>query len=275
MKALIFLLLPMLLFAQNGDFPATQPQNPNQTISQTQDQLSGNDSYRWSFGIFYIPYYSGEVYSGEIYEYGNGLYSLFSVSKSMTLMEGQFSYSLSQRFRATLNVGYSTGYDEIVTKYHNRYDDPLNNYDFGAKISNNDKFLNVGIGVKFYLKRVKQQTVSPYVLAGIGKQFAFSSYKNEDLFVEPIEPEGYSYSDNFEEFIEDLNSPVLANLGFGAEYLFNPSLSVFSAIRFNYMKRSGIFEFRDTSPGSTRTGTREFKVSETTTHIGLGMNFYF
>ena len=95
MKALIFLLLPMLLFAQNGDFPATQPQNPNQTISQTQDQPPANDSYRWSFGIFYIPYYSGEVYSGEIYEYGNGLYSLFSVSKSMTLMEGQFSYSFT------------------------------------------------------------------------------------------------------------------------------------------------------------------------------------
>lgn len=274
MKALIFLLLPMFLFAQNGDFPATQQQNPNQTISQTQDQLPGNDSYRWSFGIFYVPYYSGKIYSGEIYEYG-GLYSLFSISESMTIMEGQFSYSLSQRFRATLNVGYSTGYEETVTEYHNRYDDPINNSNFGAKISTSNKILNVGIGVKYYLKRVMPQKVSPYVLAGIGKQFAFSGYKNEDLFVEPIEPEGYSYSDNFEEFIEDLNSPVHANLGFGAEYLFNPSLSVFSAIRFNYMKRSGIFEFRDTSPGSTRTGTREFKVSETTTHIGLGMNFYF
>ncbi len=275
MKALIFLLLPMFLLAQNGDFPATQPQNPNQTISQTQDQPPGNDSYRWSFGIFYIPYYSGEVYSGEIYEYGNGLYSLFSVSESMTMMEGQFSYSFSQRFRATLNVGYSSGYDEIGTEYHVRYEDPVNNSDFGVKISNSDKFLNIGIGVKYYLKRVMPQKVSPYVLAGIGKQFAFSSYKNEDLFVEPIEPEGYSYSDNFEEFIEDLNSPVHANLGFGAEYLFNPSLSVFSAIRFNYMRQSAVFEYRETSSYSTRTGNREHKVSEITTHIGLGMNFYF
>ena len=232
------------------------------------------EEHDWSFGIYYVPYYSYRIYfpyyrvpSYRVVPYPNvELITNFSSST-----EGQFSYLIFPKLRITADIGYNSYNNEVHSENHTRSD--WDSTDSGyIKTSNLDMF-NFSLGIKYYFTRLINKNVSAYVQAGIGKQFAFSTEESEQLFVK--NPPSGSYEDNMEDYLEDLNSPIRANIGFGVEYAFNTSFSVFSSIRLYYSRISATYETRYVQSNSSQTEYRKEENSWFKTLIGLGLNFYF
>ena len=282
MKSLFILLFPLFVFAQNQDYQESKKGEENQNEIQSEKQLSidqqknNQNKPRWSFGVIYIPYYSNKIYKYFRNPYYSNQFYITSDSENIIMMEGQFSYLFYPGLRLTLDIGYLSTYSRNKSEEHVRYDDPnYIDYDNGTIETDDLKIFSFNFGIKYYLVKLKSQRVSPYVLAGIGKKFAFVNNKSEILYQDGI-PD-ITFDDNRNEFLEDLNSPFQINLGFGAEYMLNNFISLFSNIKFYYSKRNAEYDYREIWNYSQRkeTGKTEYKNSEIATHIGLGINYYF
>lgn len=243
---------------------------PNGDVDFSEDR-NCEQNKKWSFGVLYVPYYSGTIYvlSQSSSEYPPDTYS-YGISE--TNMEGQFSYGIDPTVRVTLDIGYSSSYSETRNENHTRSQGGYSS-DGGSIRKNGLNLLDISLGVKYYLTNIFTGNVTPYVAAGFGKQFAFvkDSYKN--LF--PMGDPGYITEDNAEEYMQDLNSPWHFNLGFGAEYFFNESLSLTANIRLLYSSVTAKYDYRYISDYETRTNSTERTESEFNTRVGLGLTFYF
>lgn len=227
------------------------------------------ENKNWSFGLLYVPYYSGIKYSINNTNYPPSPPETYSYSESETNLEGQLSYGFTSDLRVTLDAAYSSSFAETRYEQHvsgNYFDDSGTLRTLGLKL------IDFSIGVKYFFQDIVTEKVSIYVLAGFGKQFAFAKRKYEVLFQQ--DP-SYTIKDNAEEYLEDLNSPFHFNLGFGAEYFFNESLSLTSNIRVLYSTVSGKYDQSYISEFETRTNSEEYSSSDFITRFGLGLNFYF
>ena len=126
------------------------------------------------------------------------------------------------------------------------------------------------LGLKIYFKKFLEEKATAYWLAGIGKQIAFGSVTHENLFSST-----QIVGDNADEYLEELNSPWHSNIGFGAEYFFNQSLSLFSVMRFSYSIVSAEYNSTTLSGVQRITSRSQYKNSEIITGFGIGLNFYF
>ena len=226
---------------------------------------------KWSFGILYVPYYSGNVYT----VYRNGNYpsdpEIYTFIENQITLEAQLAYGITPALRATFDAGYSSSLSESRWESHENYSGNANNY--GSISTVGLKLLDFNLGLKYYIKNIIIEKVSIYAAASFGKQIAFAQNEFQQLFTEPIS--GVVNEDNIEEFTEELNSPWHFNFGFGAEYFFNESLSLNSNIRVLYSSSSGEYNSRyvNNTESSSRVEERSFK--NFSTKIGLGLNFYF
>lgn len=225
----------------------------------------------WSFGVLYVPYYSGKIYG--VYSYYEPNYdpSPHSFTNSSLNMEAQFSYKIFRNLRAAFDITYLSSYGEQRYEYHERQQDY--NYDTGDLTIVGLKILDFSLGLKYYLKDFVSNNVSVYLLAGAGKQFAFAENNTENLF--PPDETLPVIENNIEDYLKKLNSPFHFNFGFGAEYYFNEYLSLTSNIRFFYSRFSADYQYRSISDYSTITKTQSYTYSEFVTRVGLGLNFYF
>lgn len=229
---------------------------------------SGEQWSRWSFGVTYIPYYSGKIYHYS-QDY-NGL-RIYALADNQITFEGQFSYAPLPHIRLTFDLSYHSAYERNEYGQHVRsdYNPP---YDGGSESSTDLDIFDFTLGFKYYFTKFLEHKVSAFILAGAGKQIA--SY-NEDYRSLSSTPQPDQSSDNIDEFTKQLNSPWHFNAGFGAEYSFNESLTLFSNIRFIYSAISGDYHSRTIQPGQSRTEERVYEKSDISTRIGLGLNFYF
>ena len=85
----------------------------------------------------------------------------------------------------------------------------------------------------------------------------------------------YHRTDNQEEYLEELNSPVHFFLGFGVEYPFNKSLSLFALARFYYSWSDSKYDYRYVNDYRIETRTTDTDVEGLIKRVGLGLNFYF
>jgi outer membrane protein W len=229
------------------------------------------DGNRWSFGILFIPYSSAKYYG---YANGSG-YNDGSVTTTVNNeinMEGQFACRLNNNLSLTFDVGYTAGYTESTYEY---YSNPASGQGNSSGYNDSDdlKMLSFHFGIKYYFTNYSDEKVNPYILAGAGKTLAFATSKYEQLFVSPSTDKT---ENNQNDFIEDMNSPFSFYFGFGAEYMFNKSLSVYSVIRFYYSKTYAEYKSRTiTRENYINEVRREYDKSDFITRIGLGLNFYF
>ncbi len=227
---------------------------------------------KWSFGVLYVPYYSGKVY--EVINNSNYQYpTVNNYSVNSTNMEAQLTYAANRKLRLSLDLSYTAASTENRSETHSRNQSSNNQYDSGSERKNSLTLLDFNVGIKYYFQEMEPQKVSVYALASLGKQFAFADYKYKNLF--PTNQDGTITENNEKEFMEDLNSPFHFNLGFGAEYYFNNSLSLTANIKFIYSRVSAKSDSRTISQTSIDTYTYEYKTSDVNTKIGLGLNFYF
>ncbi len=229
--------------------------------------------HRWSFGIFYIPFFSGKQFRLHNTPYDPSYIDIIPVSTNITMMEGQFSYRAFSRLRITLDIGYTLSNTSDKVERHRRFDPPGNNEDTGTFTKSDLKIFDFNIGLKFYLRKLLSHRISPYFFGGFGKKITSATDTFAILFQE--EPPDVSIDDNRSEFLDKLNSPFHANVGFGVEYPFNHSLTLFSAIRLVYSKISATYDYRAVGDTFDESRRREFKTSDVVTHFGLGIQFYF
>ncbi len=227
---------------------------------------------KWSFGFNYIPYNSGVIYSLYEYDSPESMPALNYGYSSTIKMEGEFSYKVMPRLSITANLGYMVSNQEDNSSINRRYI-PSPNYENSSENEDKIKIFNFILGIRYYLIDLFNQKSSAFVFAGVGKQFAFaSSYHNSfnsssTSVNKPIT--------NGNDFIEDLNSPYRLNIGFGAEYFFNESITVKSFIRLNYCKSSADYNAIFVNSLYEVSKKYHFEKADTNTEIGLGLNFYF
>ena len=229
---------------------------------------------KWSFGVLYVPYYSGNTYTiieNNSYPYYSS--DVYSFSTNQTNLEAQLSYALEPELRITFETGYSASITDQEYENHVRYTSG-SQYDSGNKIVRGLKKLDFSLGLKYYFNNFISNKVSIYTAVGFGKQLAFATYTSEPLYPPQTNP-GVIDENNYEEALEDLNSPWHFNFGFGAEYFFNESLSLISNIRVLYTSSSANYESRYIDQYENRSSTEKFSTTDFVTRIGLGLNFYF
>lgn len=226
----------------------------------------------WSFGVLLIPYYSGTRYRVIHYigQYPPQVITQ-SYAENEINMESQLSFGITPNIKLIFDAVYSSTFNELRYEYHSRSE--FNEYDSGLLSTSGLDIIDFSIGAKYYFIDFIPNNVSIYAIAGFGKQFAFAEVKDENLFPEPGPTP--IIEDNYEDYVEGLNSPWHFNFGFGAEYLFNESLSLNTNIRFIYSTVSSDYDYRFISEFETNTQTIEYSSSEFITRIGLGINFYF
>ena len=236
-------------------------------------QKSSKDRKRWSFGINYCPFQvKSKIYVVDYIHYHN---VLPVIEYKGSILESLFTYSLHSRFRLISNISYYKSYLRRKYKYH--YVREGNSVDSGYEDINEMDILMVILGGKYYLSDVFPQHVSAFISAGVGRQFAFVTDEYKDLYEEESNVE---IIDNMEEYLEHLNWPTLINVGFGAEYFFNESISLSSNFRFIYRKIYGKYECKEsgtTYGDEDYSNTKEniYDKSDLENRISLGINFYF
>ncbi len=248
----------------------TEPNHTTPAI-EYKPVIKNKDYKKWSFGVLYVPYFSGSVYnviSGTSYQQEPYVYEY---SNNQINLEAQLAYAIAPQVRFTFDAGYSSSFSETSSESHYRAQN--NNEDQGEINTYGLKTFDFNLGIKYYFKNLLSEKVTVYTALSMGKQFAFAQNKNEILFQDS--PPNYTTENNAEKFSEELNSPWHFNIGFGAEYFFNESLSLKSNIRVLYSTVSGKYNSRYISENITTTQTQEIKKHNFITRIGLGLNFYF
>lgn len=235
------------------------------------DKILLSNNKKWSFGILYVPYYSGTTYSVIRQSGYPPEPEVYSNVINQINFEAQLTYSVLSEMKIFFDAGYTSSFEESNYEIHQRstgYE-----YDQGSNYSTGLKLIDFNLGVKYYFKDLIAEQVSIYVLAGFGKQIAFAKEEYKLLFTDPVP--GLISEDNLEEFTEDLNSPWHFNLGFGAEYFFNRSLSLTANIRILYSSVTAKYNSRYIYQDESRTYDSEKTYRDFNTKIGLGLNFYF
>lgn len=225
---------------------------------------------KWSVGLLFIPFYSGENYRVSYESYPRPNFYIFTNSFNEVNLEWFLNYSLSNKFDLSFDVSYSSDYSERRSVYSET--SSLYSANQGSFVKSSMKKFNIHLGVKYYLFQKEQENVNVFFLAGFGRQIAFSEEITSNLFPNPNSP---IVEDNMSDFLEDINSPWHFNAGFGTEYFLNNSVSLTSAIRFLYSSSSGTYKIRLIEQSYTSTSELETSISKVITRIGFGLNFYF
>ncbi len=237
---------------------------------------------KFSFGIAYVPYYSGTDYLVQYNPLQNSKKVLEweAVSRSFTELQGTFRVHVTRRVTFALNVSYN-GYSEDQSVKYSVVDVEIDTSVINTATSFTQKYdfrqLKVRFGALWYLKRPESKRTAPFVTFGMDKIFAWTKSRLPDSR-NPIFPNMEIKSDdNASEFVRDLNSPWGFDLGFGAEYFFNNSLSLNAFVSWYVFFRQATLKIvQDDEWSSTRTSySNQVKRTDHETHIGLGLNFYF
>ncbi len=242
-----------------------------QLISQKSKNIQKRN--KWSFGLLYIPNYSEKIYRISSYDYYGYKFTVLADPVKKSLIKSQFTYRIFPRLRIVFNVAYTKLFSKNRWEKHVENLTGGSDYDYGHIQTNDLKIIIGNLGIKYFLSPIRIKKVSLYVLASVGKQWAFSNFKYKILFVDQNDqPEIES---NINTYLEDLNSPLIFNLGFGAEYFVNESFSLNSRLFFSYSTKHSTFDYRSNNTYDITSIINETKNSEVLTEVGFGLNFYF
>ena len=223
---------------------------------------------KFSFGIFYVP---NSLDKKVIYfDYNNDRY-YSTVEDYSSQIESQFSFNLHQRLYLTFNLAYNSAFIKNKKVIQQIYENPINTYNNGTESEQTLKQFTIEFGIKYYFMDLFSNKVSAFILTGIGKTFAWAKDEEKDLFPD----QNTIITNNRGEYIEELNSPFLLQLGFGTEYFFNKQLSVHSDIKLYYNTVSGKYKETVKRKNYQSTEKRDVEESDIVTKVGIGLNFYF
>lgn len=269
---------------ENNQF-TTEISEINNYVNQRNDKIQvANDSNKkfsndndlenkLSFGVLYSPIVNPDVYI-YIYDPYYGMIKSYIIGKLESSFDSQFSFEISPSLWFTIDIGYGSSHIKERNDYFrtSTYDTTRDGNEYKYDMD----FFNFNIGLKYYFTKLLENRVSPYFLVGLGKKMASVKSYDKDLYPSPYNQT--QISDNQNEFLEDINSPLYSFIGFGVEYFFNKFLSINANMQLNYVSFSGEYKYKYIVPSYynyIRITTKKFEYSQTTKRAGIGLNFYF
>jgi len=236
-------------------------------------KIDKHEQSKFSFGIFYIPY---SLNDGDVlmryYDLRNNPY-YYILEKNNSIIEYYLAYKIKNNASLQFSFTYNSNNVETYEESHYEQKDPFRVENHGNENNSSLDMLTFEISLKFFLMETRLKKISPFIIIGMGKTFAWATEENKVLF--PSDNNTYKETNNFEEYLEDLNSPFLINLGGGVEYFFNKSISIYSSVMFAYYYTDSEYKstWEDDYSKSTNISKRE--TSGVRTKVGIGLNFFF
>ena len=145
---------------------------PNSYPPAIVSPIGKSQTNKWSFGVLYVPYYTGNVYT--VYRNGNNPPepNIYTYVENQISLEAQLAYAITPELRATFDAGYSSTFSESRNELHQS--NSGNSYDQGSISTVGLKLLDFNLGLKYYIKNIIIEKVSIYAAASFGKQIAFA-----------------------------------------------------------------------------------------------------
>ncbi|MBN2425067.1 MAG: hypothetical protein JXR46_02220 [Calditrichaceae bacterium] len=227
-----------------------------ESLVEEEEVIVPDEEKDFSFGILYMPanFDDSKITESDLSIIIGTRY--ITIERSLPVFEGQFTAKLKRNWLLTLNIGYQ--YSRVIEN-----DKIVGSTGIETLESIRSIFLD--LGTRLYLKSFIGNRVRPFLSMSIGKKIAFANAEAKSG--------GQSAEDkNYENYLEDLNSPFFIGLGFGAEYYFNPSISVTTNLKFYYMTYSA--ERKIEEPYEP-TEISKIDQSNIITRVGIGMHLYF
>ncbi|MDA3860961.1 MAG: hypothetical protein PF445_07020 [Melioribacteraceae bacterium] len=253
-------------------------------LSSEEQTTLFNSGKRFFFAINYFPSITKQLvftYKPYMYRISSNSYldqyyqpMYFELEQNLVSMESQFGFNVANNLFITLSIGYSS---DLYKSTSTTTDQNIYYGTVTTRLNENqnsmDKFL-LGIGLKYYFGNFEVSNVNPFVLFSIGQQFAFFDNYNRNYYIG--QNNDYEYTDNENEFMEGLNSPIFISGGFGAEYAISKSLTLSGFFKVKYNSASSTYKWKNTDNGVV-TNQGEEDVENTTVRFktGLGLNFFF
>ena len=243
-----------------------------------------NGAEKWTFAIHYFPSIEKQLvftYNPYIYRLSSSSYIdpfyrpiYYELEQNLVSMESQLGYNVTGNTFVVLSVGYSSDlYKSTSTNTdHNSYDGTT-----VTRIDENQnsmaKFL-FEIGLKHYFGHFNAGNVNPFITFGIGKQFAFSDNYNRSY--SSVQTNNYEYTNNENEFMEGLNSPIIVTIGFWTDYSISESLSLSGFLKVKYNSASSKYKWNNLYLGLAYDhGEEDVENITVRFKTGLGLNFFF
>lgn len=250
-------------------------QNDPLLIAAEKNKPKQNKFY---FGVFYTPQSSTKYYNYSTYWdlSSSRIYPDFYIIEEInSKFESHFGVKIKNQVFLQFNIAYNSSSLETYSKDQTIRTDPVYFQQNGYESKSSLDQLTLEIGTKHYITEIVENKVTPFFQLGIGKTFAWSSEDERNLF--GGDGQSVYETNNLEEYLADQNSLFFFMLGGGAEYFFNNSFSVYSAVLLNYNYTNAEYESNreDFYSSTKQLQVRKTKSSKIETKVGVGLNFYF
>lgn len=248
-------------------------------VPKYEQSKSFNGNKRWFFAIHYFPSITKQIAYFNFYPIYSSSFRptqpiIFELEQNLVSMESQIGFNVKRTLFITLSLGYTSDFYKVSSTrtFYQAYDNTSNT--IISKDQNSlDKFL-FEIGFKNYFGHFHVNNVNPFISLSIGKQIAFAD--NKSIQYNVGDDDDYIQTNNENEFLEELNSPFFASIGFGAEYVIAESLTLSGIFKLKYNSASSTYKWKNTSDGTTiDRGEENIEDKNIRYKIGLGLTFFF
>ncbi len=248
---------------------------PLNLFSQTSQKNDETVFHRCVFGVNFVPYYSGNLYQIN-WDFHYQSFYLRSLPVNFIELQGNAGFFILRR----LSLNFTVGYDGIDQKesfdWHKTYPPYQSHYqneNYGYENTEYVKRFVLRVDARYFLRSRSAHRVAPFVQIGLGKYFASANVERKEW--PNNDQDDVKRESNAKDFLSDFNSPLLYDLGFGAEYYFNPSLALNASIVLIAAHRKGTLKAREASDDYTAWFERKLERWDWQTQIGVGLSFYF
>ena len=232
-----------------------------------------NANKEWYFAIYYFPSLTKQLFYTYVYYPGDFRYYpqiVYELEQNLVSMESQLGFNIEENLFLTLTLGYSSDlYKSSATRNYEYTDSPI----ISENQNSMDKFL-FELGLKYYFGNFEVSNVNPFLNFSIGTQFASADNYNKSYQLGQVD--NYYQTNNENEFLEGLNSPIFVSIGFGAEYAISKSLSLSGFLKVKYSSASSSYNWKTINDGTVvESGSEDVEISDIKYKTGLGLTFFF
>jgi hypothetical protein len=275
--------IKVYLIARNekhASYTAADGTTENQLINPYEATQLFNNNKIWYFAVYYYPSINKELAYTYIYptyrstiNFAHYQQIVYEIEQNLISMESQLGFNIHQNLFLTLSLGYSSDLYKTSSTATTTYPNSNNFVTINEYQNSIDKF-SFEFGIKHYFGMFKVEGVNPFIIFSIGKQLAFIDNYERSYTVG--QTNNYYQTNNESEFLEDIYSPILVSIGFGAEYAISESLSLSGFFNVKYSSASSQYEWKTFYEGIiNETGTENVEVKDVKYKTGLGLSFFF
>ncbi len=237
----------------------------------------------WSFGINYVPLWRtvNNLYLDSNYGpyYETNLPYIYVTHNGETAIDADWQYAYTSRvqFLGRLEIGGNRQLNREKSQVITHINSPP---DSSHAVQVDDKAsttVRIDLGAKYYFRPTLIKHAVPYIELTGGKQFAWATVQHANP--EAIPDPTVVITNNQNEFLQNLLSPWVVTLGFGAEYRFAEWLAITAKTSVSYSEATSDYFYYSSNPYGAGSRDITYKIRMVNRDIisrtGVGLRFYF